>query len=136
MRPFFVYGTLKRGQSNYARLLAGQTVSEARAWLPGAALYTAGPYPFLVQAVDLVPPGSIVFGELMEVAPAQYQRVLALLDELEDFAPGRVGNLYERVALTVQTDAGPREAWVYIAGSGAEAAIRHGRLRLITGGVW
>lgn len=136
MRPFFVYGTLKRGQSNYARLLAGQTVSETPAWLPGAAIYTAGPYPFLVRAVDLVPPGSTVFGELMEVAPAQYQTVLALLDKLEDFVPGRAGNLYERVVITVQTANGPCEAWVYVAGSGAEEAIRQGRLRLIAGGVW
>ncbi|MFN3373531.1 MAG: gamma-glutamylcyclotransferase, partial [Chloroflexus sp.] len=73
---------------------------------------------------------------LMEVAPARYQPVLALLDELEDFMPGRAGNLYERVVITVQTANGPREAWVYVAGAGAEETIRQGRLRLIDGGVW
>lgn len=136
MRPFFVYGTLKRGQSNYARLLAGQTVSEIRAWLPNTALYTAGPYPFLVEAVDLVPPGATVFGELMTVAVDQYQQTLALLDELEDFVPGRVGNLYERVIRTVQTAVGPCEVWVYITGAVVEAAIRRGELWLIDSGEW
>ncbi len=136
MRPFFVYGTLKRGQSNYTRLLAGQTINETRAWLPAAALYTAGPYPFLVQAVDLTPPGSIVIGELIEVLPERYPHVLALLDDLEDYVPGRVGNLYERIVVTVQTTSGLREAWTYIAGAAVEAAIRQGQLRFIPGGEW
>jgi len=107
-----------------------------RAWLPNAALYTAGPYPFLAQAVDLVPPGSTVIGELIEILPDRYQRVLALLDELEDYVPGRAGNLYERVVMTVYTESGPREAWVYLAGDAAEAMIRQGRFRLIVGGEW
>lgn len=136
MRPFFVYGTLKRGQSNYARLLAGYTLHEERAWLPAAALYTAGPYPFLVQAADLVPAGATVFGELIEVQPDHYQRLLQLLDGLEDYVPGRVGNLYERIVVMVQTADGTREAWLYIAGKAAEAAIRRGELRLISTGEW
>lgn len=136
MRPFFVYGTLKRGQSNYARLLAGYTLREERAWLPVAALYTAGPYPFLVQAADLVPAGAIVFGELIEVQPDHYQRLLRLLDGLEDYVPGRAGNLYERIVVTVQTANGEREAWVYVAGRAAEAAIRRGELRWISNGEW
>jgi gamma-glutamylcyclotransferase (GGCT)/AIG2-like uncharacterized protein YtfP len=136
MRPFFVYGTLKRGQMNYARLLAGRTVSETRAWVPDAALYTAGPYPFLVRAADLLPPNATVFGELIEIHPARYQHVLELLDELEDYVPGRADNLYERVELPVQTVDGTRSAWVYVAGAAVEAAIRRGELRLIERGEW
>jgi gamma-glutamylcyclotransferase (GGCT)/AIG2-like uncharacterized protein YtfP len=136
MRPFFVYGTLKRGQTNYARFLAGHTVSETRAWLSAAALYTAGPYPFLVRAADLVPQNATVFGELIDVHPARYQHILALLDELEDYVPGRADNLYERVELPVQTVDGTRSAWVYVAGAAVESAIRRGELRLIERGEW
>ncbi len=136
MRPIFVYGTLKRGHANYQRLLAGLTVAEEPAWLPGAALYTAGPYPFLVRAVDLVAPGATVYGELITVQPDQYDRVLAALDDLEDFRPGRADNLYERDIIMAQTVGGAREAWVYVAGAAAEAAIRRGGFRLIASGVW
>jgi len=121
---------------NYARLLAGRTVSETRAWLPDAALYTAGPYPFLVRAADLLPPNATVFGELIEIHPARYQHVLELLDELEDYVPGRANNLYERVELPVQTVDGTRPAWVYVAGAAVELAIRRGELRLIKSGEW
>lgn len=116
--------------------MAGYTLREERAWLPVAALYTAGPYPFLVQAADLVPAGAIVFGELIEVQPDHYQRLLRLLDGLEDYVPGRAGNLYERIVVTVQTANGEREAWVYVAGRAAEAAIRRGELRWISNGEW
>jgi gamma-glutamylcyclotransferase (GGCT)/AIG2-like uncharacterized protein YtfP len=104
--------------------------------LSAAALYTAGPYPFLVRAADLVPQNATVFGELIDVNPARYQHILALLDELEDYVPGRADNLYERVELPVQTVDGTRSAWVYVAGAAVEAAIRRGELRLIERGEW
>jgi len=134
--PFFVYGTLKRGEPNYARYLAGHTVSETPATLPAAALYTAGPYPFLVQTPELVAPGELVHGTLVTVRPSEYAAVVAHLDDLEGYRPGAEGNLYERIVVTIQTAAGPQTAYVYIAGAETEQEIRAGVLRKVEGGNW
>ncbi|MFV9504326.1 MAG: gamma-glutamylcyclotransferase family protein [Oscillochloridaceae bacterium umkhey_bin13] len=134
--PFFVYGTLKRGEPNYVRYLTGQTASEQAASLPGAALFTAGPYPFLVREPDLVAPTAVVVGELVSLRLAVYQLVLADLDRLEGYVPGGSHNLYERLITTVTTADGPREAWVYVAGAATLAQIRAGQLHHIPSGNW
>ncbi len=114
--PFFVYGSLRRGQGNH-RLLAGKTVGEHPARLHGCALYTLG-LPFATPGG----PESYVVGELMVVAEDHYASVLAALDRLEGYrGPGRT-NLYERVSRRVSyTDKSGQtreaEAWVYLAGA-------------------
>ncbi|MGH2690352.1 MAG: gamma-glutamylcyclotransferase family protein, partial [Actinomycetota bacterium] len=112
-RPFFVYGTPRRGQGNY-RLLRGRTVSEHPARLPGYALHAAGlPYVVAGRADDLVA------GDLMFVRPSHYAEILGVLDQLEGYTPGRPG-LYERIAATARYRLGGQdravEAWVYLAG--------------------
>lgn len=134
--PFFVYGTLKPGGLNYARYLAGRTAEELPAALAGAALFSPGPFPFLTLEPDLVLPGEVAHGALLSVAPAGYAEALPLLDKLEGYTPGGADNLYERVALTVATEAGPRRAWVYVAAARALRLIRGGRMRRVTGGEW
>jgi gamma-glutamylcyclotransferase (GGCT)/AIG2-like uncharacterized protein YtfP len=135
--PFFVYGTLKPGEENYLRLLAGRTVEELPASLAGAALFTQGPYPFLLTAPELLLPGDeLVQGALIAVPPAQYAAVLAELDLLEGYVAGAADNLYERVVCEVATAAGPRRAWVYVVGASALALIRAGAMRRVAGGVW
>lgn len=134
--PFFVYGTLKRGEPNYARHLAGHTARETPATLPAAALYTAGPYPFLVLTPDLVAPGEIVHGTLMTIRSDVYTAVVAYLDDLEGYRPDAEHNLYERVIVHVETATGPQTAYVYIAGAATERDIRAGSLRHIVGGNW
>jgi gamma-glutamylcyclotransferase (GGCT)/AIG2-like uncharacterized protein YtfP len=135
--PFFVYGTLKPGEANYLRLLAGRTAEETPASLAGAALFTQGPYPFLLTAPDLLLPGAnLVRGVLIGVPAAQHASVLADLDALEGYEAGGADNLYERVACEVTTDGGPRRAWVYVAAASAMALIRAGAMRRIAGGVW
>ncbi|MFZ4700035.1 MAG: gamma-glutamylcyclotransferase family protein, partial [Candidatus Methylumidiphilus sp.] len=52
----FVYGTLKPGEPTYARFLAGRTLSEESASVVSVALYSAGPYPYLVAEPDLATP--------------------------------------------------------------------------------
>jgi gamma-glutamylcyclotransferase (GGCT)/AIG2-like uncharacterized protein YtfP len=136
MLPFFVYGTLRPGEPNYARLLAGQTASEAPATLVGAALFTAGPYPFLATAADLLRPGDAVRGEIIALRPPVYALVLADLDRLEGYIEGGAHNLYEREVIEVATADGPRRAWVYVAGAATLAQIRAGQLRRILGGAW
>jgi 4-oxalocrotonate tautomerase family enzyme len=138
--PFFVYGTLKPGESNYLRLLAGRTVREEPATLSGAALFDAGAYPYLVLAEQadgaLVEPDATVAGVLIDVPLGIYADVLRELDNLEDFVAGRGTNAYERVAASIQTAAGPVQCWVYIAGPQPLAAIAAGELPRIVGGVW
>jgi gamma-glutamylcyclotransferase (GGCT)/AIG2-like uncharacterized protein YtfP len=136
MLPFFVYGTLKPGEPNYARYLAGQTASEAHASLAGAALFTEGPYPFLTTAPDVLRPDDDVHGTIIALRPAVYELVLADLDRLEGYVAGGAQNLYERVIMEVATSAGPRQAWVYVVGATTLAQIRAGALRYIPGGVW
>lgn len=134
--PFFVYGTLKPGGLNYARYLAGLTVEELPASLPGAALFSPGPFPFLTTEPDLLLPGDVAGGTLITVAPSHYSATLPALDRLEGFTPGGTRNLYERLALDVATAQGPRRAWVYVAGERALRLIRAGRMRRVDGGVW
>lgn len=134
--PFFVYGTLKPGHFNYGRYLAGRTVEELPASLAGAAIFSPGPFPFLTLEPDLVLPGDVARGALITVAPEQYAEALPLLDKLEGYREGGGDNLYERLALDVETAGGPRRAWVYVAAARALRLIRGGRMRRVAGGVW
>jgi gamma-glutamylcyclotransferase (GGCT)/AIG2-like uncharacterized protein YtfP len=125
VRPFFVYGTLRRGQRNH-RLLAGTTLRESPALLAGHALVDLG-VPYAVEAE----PASTVVGELMEVHPARYAGILAALDRLEGYRPRNPWRShYLRAVRTVRLpgpagqigevgdagDADEVEAWVYLVG--------------------
>ena len=115
--PFFVYGTLRRGQGNYRRL-AGRTEAEYPAVLPGHALYVGSGLPWAVAAGA----EAHVVGELMVANPEDYLEVLVDLDRLEGFrGTARESNLYERVARKVafvdETGSpATTTAWVYTAG--------------------
>lgn len=129
--PFFVYGTLRRGERNHA-LLAGRTRSWTGALLPGALLFEGPGYPFAVA--DPAGTGT-VRGDLVHIAAPAYEQVLADLDRLETYVPGAPGNLYERVRRTVQGERGAAEAWVYLANDPlATELLADGRR--IDGGDW
>ncbi|NTV64086.1 MAG: gamma-glutamylcyclotransferase [Oscillochloris sp.] len=134
--PFFVYGTLKPGEPNYIRLLAGHTTGEESAIFPTAALYTAGTSPFMVTDQDLVAPGDQVSGTIISVADTDYPQILTMLDQLEGYQCEGMPNTYERLLLLVETSAGPRQAWVYLAGREALNSIRDGQLRKLPDGNW
>lgn len=134
--PFFVYGTLKPGESNYARYLVGQTIAEVSAWLDQGTLFTEGPYPFLVLESDLARPEEQVFGTLITLRPSVYELVLQDLDRLEGYVVGGTQNLYERIIMDILTEHGPYRAWVYVVGAQMLAQIRAGNLRKIPGGNW
>ncbi|MCU0492548.1 MAG: gamma-glutamylcyclotransferase [Chloroflexaceae bacterium] len=136
MLPFFVYGTLKPGGSNYSRYLAGRTSAEQPASLAGAALFDYGPYPFLTEAPDLVDASDQVNGVLITLETACYHVALLELDGLEDYDAASHSGMYLRVVRQVQTAAGPVHAWVYIAGPAMLAAMRAGELPRIASGVW
>lgn len=134
--PLFVYGTLKPGEANYASYLVGRTLHEQPAWVVGAALYTAGPFPYLVIGNGLAQPTEYAHGVLLTIRPEVYTATLQALDDLEDYRPGAAGNLYERVTHTVQTAGAQVAAWVYVAGSQPLARIRTGQFRKIPAGNW
>lgn len=134
--PFFVYGTLRPGGVSYQLYLAGRTSAETRAVLRGAALFSPGPFPFLTTVPELAAPTDVVRGDLIAVRPTVYLETLSALDRLEGFVAGRATNLYERVALEVETANGSQRAWVYVAAERALRLIRQGRMSRIPGGDW
>ncbi len=107
--PFFVYGTLRRGQGNY-RLLRGRTVREVRARLTTARLYDIGGLPMAIEGKGQVT------GEIMTISPNFYEDMLARLDRLEGVDhehPDR--GFYRRVICTPFTEDGKStRAWVYL----------------------
>ncbi|WP_308011908.1 gamma-glutamylcyclotransferase family protein [Actinacidiphila acidipaludis] len=117
--PFFVYGTLRAGERNHA-LLAGRTASWTPATLPGTLLFEGPGYPFAVAD----PAGAaVVHGDVVDIPPEHFARVLADLDRLESYAPDDPGSLYLRVVRDVHTARGPRAAWLYLAGPSLAADL-------------
>lgn len=97
----FVYGTLKRGFSPWARRLWSQARYAGEATLPGR-LVSIGPFPAFVEDGAA---GSLVHGE---VAALQDEGVLELLDRYE-------GPRYRRVLRRVKMQNGRElDAWVYL----------------------
>ncbi|MEW1659785.1 gamma-glutamylcyclotransferase family protein [Streptomyces sp. NPDC093707] len=133
--PFFVYGTLRPGEANYARTLRGRTAAEEPARIAGALLYEGPGYPYATAG----PADAVVHGVLVHPRAADYDAVRALLDHLEGYTPGTpagAGNLYERVATeAARADGRTVRAWVYLA-----AEPLAGRLRAtgtpLAGGRW
>lgn len=130
--PFFVYGTLLPGERNH-RLLAGRTRSWTPAVLPGALLFRGPASPFAVA--DPAGKGQ-VHGEVVEIAAAMYDAVLADLDRLEGYhVPGDPANRYERVSRAVRGERGETAAWVYLAGPVVDRDLLPTAAR-IPGGDW
>jgi gamma-glutamylcyclotransferase (GGCT)/AIG2-like uncharacterized protein YtfP len=134
--PFFVYGTLKPGESNYEAYLEGRCVTTRSAIMRNAAVFSDGQYPYLITDSRAVPPDDIAYGVVIEVAAPYYEETLARLDWLEDYKPNSPWSMYDRVTAIVETADGPVEVWTYVGGPQSLAAIRAGRLVYIPGGVW
>ncbi|GAC1323020.1 MAG: gamma-glutamylcyclotransferase [Chloroflexota bacterium] len=100
---FFVYGTLKRGQANHG-LIATYARSIVVAWAPGT-LYSISAFPMLVEGSGLVK------GELVQINQGEMERVLPLVDGLEEYWPERPeDSLYCRRIVDVTTEHGTRES--------------------------
>jgi gamma-glutamylcyclotransferase (GGCT)/AIG2-like uncharacterized protein YtfP len=101
----FVYGTLKRGQSNYPLIAAA-----VRAALPATIrgrLYDVGPFPALAHGDETV------YGELLLIASEALADLLVVLDDLEGYdAVDPVGSFYLR-EIVVATTADGREHAAY-----------------------
>jgi len=104
----FFYGTLMSGFKRRGRALVDpKLTSEGRGSIP-AALFDVGIYPAAIPASD-----SRVRGEIYSMFDSA--SVLAALDEIEGFRPGRPDeSLYTRVETPVTFDDGQvANAWVY-----------------------
>lgn len=119
METVFVYGTLRQGEQYHGLLKQSRRialVAEAK----GAIVDTGLGYPALADKEGRVA------GELYGVS----EEVLARLDELEDYyGPDSPDNEYERIRISVRTDSGLVDAWVYL-------YRRPNALPLIEGGDW
>jgi gamma-glutamylcyclotransferase (GGCT)/AIG2-like uncharacterized protein YtfP len=131
----FVYGTLRLGQPNHARLLGGAVAWHRPAVLPGHQLLVAG-LPFVAEADD----GGQVVGDLLGLAADRCQAVLRTVDRFEGYRPADpAGSLYVRVerpvayrgedGRTVATT-----AWVYQAGALVRRGL--GAANRVAGGDW
>ena len=125
--PVFVYGTLRPGHHNHARLLLGHTTSEVRAHLSGHHLFLQGvPYAVPATHTSVYGAPTPLLGALVRIAPDRYDQVLADLDALEGYRPSRPERShYQRVLVEVtvtalQPGGGTSntvdQAWIYIAG--------------------
>lgn len=106
--PVFVYGTLRTGQRNWQRLLAGRTVHEQPATAPNHVMYADG--------IAFIGDGAgTVVGDLLTLDPARSVALMRDLDQLEgitDPATGR-GLGYCRVQRPVLVGDTPVRAWLY-----------------------
>jgi gamma-glutamylcyclotransferase (GGCT)/AIG2-like uncharacterized protein YtfP len=121
---FFVYGTLKQGQSNYP------LVAEAvRAVIPATIrgrLYDVGPFPALAEGDEAVR------GEVLLVEPTELPRLLTVLDALEGFVPSDpASSMYLRRVVTAAPDAGGEIAAYAYFYNRDPSGLRH-----LPGGEW
>jgi gamma-glutamylcyclotransferase (GGCT)/AIG2-like uncharacterized protein YtfP len=131
----FVYGTLRLGQPNHARLLGGAVAWHRPAVLPDHQLLVAG-LPFVAEADD----GGQVLGDLFGLAPEGCQSVLRAIDRFEGYRPADpAGSLYVRVERPVAYRAEDGRtvtttAWVYQAGALARCGL--GEANRVASGDW
>ena len=113
----FAYGTLRPGQPNYERLLAGAVAWHRPAVLPDHQLLVAG-LPFVAGATD----GGRVRGDLLGLVPERHESLLRMIDRFEGYRPADPrGSLYVREQRWVAFDGDDgrtvtAQAWVYLAG--------------------
>ncbi len=101
-RFVFVYGTLRRGQSNDINRLMPAPRFVCEADIEGV-LYDLGPYP----GIRLIG-HDLVRGEIYEIAPEVERR----LDEIEEVHPQATGE-YAKREVGVQTASGELQCLVY-----------------------
>jgi gamma-glutamylcyclotransferase (GGCT)/AIG2-like uncharacterized protein YtfP len=108
--PLFVFGTLRRGESNHDRLAESYD-----RWLPATLrdfrrTTAAHGFPGVVPS-----PGDYVTGELFFITPARFAETLRRCDDLEDIPQGTlVGPYYQRAQVFVETAEINVTAWAYI----------------------
>lgn len=124
--PLFVFGTLRRGESNH-HLLHGRYERWQTAVLRGFSRGAAGHgFPSIAPW-----PAGLVEGELFWLMPHRAAEVMADCDRLEDLPVGElVGPYYRRACVVVESGGDRVEAWAYVS---PETPVETGlRVRLPT----
>jgi gamma-glutamylcyclotransferase (GGCT)/AIG2-like uncharacterized protein YtfP len=108
--PVFVYGTLKKGYSNFNRILKSRVYDIKVAKALGK-IYNLGAFPCFVEKES-----GIVYGELMFIKSLLYDDTIRELDYLEGYREeNKYGNLYVRKLINVKDDKNIRhKAWIYV----------------------
>ena len=130
--PFFVYGSLRPGQSGYY-LLDGRTTSEVNTRMPMLDLYrlSGSSYPY---AVPNDGNGVGIVGDVMSIIPSLYASVLTSLDRYERYDPTLPPDNQTYVRELRPTREG-LPSWVYVAGPRQAAYLKDSGI-LITSGDW
>jgi gamma-glutamylcyclotransferase (GGCT)/AIG2-like uncharacterized protein YtfP len=105
MHHVFVYGTLRKGQTN-AHYMQGATCIAEEAWVYGKLFDTNEGYPAMICSNE-----EKVYGEVYEVD----DEVLQKLDELEEYTGNAETDLYDRITQTVYFADKEIHAYVYVA---------------------
>ncbi|MCG1028946.1 gamma-glutamylcyclotransferase [Virgibacillus halodenitrificans] len=100
----FVYGTLRKDESNNKVLADARLVAE-EAWTSGRLYSTTSYYPVLEKYES-----GEVYGELYEVTKDKLEE----LDELEGYIGEEKDNLYDRIQQIIFTDKASWPAYVYV----------------------
>jgi gamma-glutamylcyclotransferase (GGCT)/AIG2-like uncharacterized protein YtfP len=104
--PLFVFGTLRRGQSNH-HLLAGRYLKVLSSQLRDF----ARTHPLMIEEQT----GGIVEGEVYFLREETYAQTLRQCDDLEGIPAGTtVGEYYKRIQLIVNSTAGSHIVWAYV----------------------
>lgn len=129
MTSFFVYGTLKRGQANFA-LLAAHAESVDSAVAHGI-LYDLGAFPALIEG------DGDVHGDIVRMAEVSDRHIVPHLDALEGFDPSDPSrSLFVRRPILVSTPHnGAERALAYFFNGGHQEIVAHGGL-VLAHGAW
>ncbi|MBU9713139.1 gamma-glutamylcyclotransferase [Evansella tamaricis] len=103
-RKVFVYGTLRKGETNHF-LLDDATCFSKQAWTNGVLYDTGFGFPAMMECSD-----NRVYGEIYEVTMEQLKK----LDSLEGYRGDDQDNHYHRIERSIFTDAGQVEAYLYV----------------------
>lgn len=122
LNKFFVYGTLRPGESRWSAL-ESHVVKQEPGILYGAELYTTGSWPFIT--IDRRRSDKEVVGEVLEIAEENVAQVTILLDRIEGYNPRDEKNLHNLFIRSKEqiycptgfpVEDGHIEAYVYIGG--------------------
>lgn len=126
---FFVYGTLKQGQSN-AYLLAPFVASVETATVNGR-LYDVGEFPALIEGQGRV------HGQLVTLDDGSWAQVLAIVDRLEGFIEDDPdSSMYIRRLVTARTADKSVKAYAYFYNRRHPAMLPIDRLQYLEEGHW
>lgn len=111
--PFYVYGSLRTGQSGYY-LISGKIITSLQTRMPWIDLYriSGSSYPYVVPNAAN---GTGVVGEVMVIKPDLYQGTVTSLDSYERYNPSLPPDNQTYVRELRQTREGV-PSWVYVAG--------------------